>query len=140
MEPTRHIENIIPGDSKSRPVVLSILCLFGFVYFTLLSLLFILAIFYSGWITEVTNKYMPAEAVTRSRVLLVFITGALLHAVAFAGLILIWNRRKMGYFLLGIPCFAIAAWHLFQSQISISSTLVYIIFIIVFGLYYRRLR
>jgi len=125
--------------TKSRPIGLSIFCLFGFVYFTLLSLLFILAIFYSGWITEVTNKYVPAEIVTRTDMLLFLLTGAILHLIAFAGLIFIWNMRKIGYFLLGIPCLVVASYHLLQSQISIYNTLVYIIFIIVFGLYYRRL-
>jgi len=126
--------------TKSRPFGLSVFCLFGFVYFALLSLLFMLAIFYSGWITNVTNKYVPAEAVTRTQVILVFITGALLHGVAFAGLILIWKMRKLGYLLLCVPCLAVASYHLFQSQISISATIFYISFIIIFGFYYRCLR
>jgi len=136
----RHTENKKPDICKSRPIILSIFCLFGFTYFILLAFLFILATFCSGWITEVTNKYMPAEAVTKAQVFLVFFTGALLHLIAFAGLILIWNMKKMGYFLLGIPCLLIASYYLCQSQISVSITVIYIIFIIIFGFFYRRLK
>jgi hypothetical protein len=110
------------------------------MYFALLALLFILATFYSGWITEVTNKYVPAEAVTKVQVLLIFFTGALLHLVAFAGLVLLWNMRRTGYYLMGIPCLAVACYHLFQPGLSISTAIIYILFIIIFGFFFRRLR
>jgi hypothetical protein len=133
-------ENTTQGAVKSRSIVLSIFCLFGFVYFALLSILLLLATVYSGRITEVTNKYIPNGSVSRSHNLMVFIAGALLHMTAFAGLILIWNTRKVGYFLLSIPCLIVASWYLFQPRISISSTLTYILFIFIFGFFYRRLR
>jgi len=125
--------------TRSRPLVLSVLCIFGFVYFALLFLLFILASFYSGWITGVTIKYVPAETLTGTQLLLVFIIGAILHGTAFSGLVLIWNLKKAGYYLLGIPCFMVALYHLLQPQISVSYTIFYILFIFIFGLFYRRL-
>ena len=140
MELNLNTENTKPDIHRSRPIILTIFCLFGFMYFALLALLFILATFYSGWITEVTNKYVPAEAVTKAQVLLIFFTGALLHLVAFAGLVLLWNMRRTGYYLMGIPCLAVACYHLFQPGLSISATIIYILFIIIFGFFFRRLR
>lgn len=140
MEPNLNNENTKPDNHRSRPVILSIFCLFGFVYFALLALLFILATFYSGWITEVTNNYVPAEAATKAQIFLLFFSGALLHLVAFAGLILLWKMRRTGYYLLGVPCLAVACYHLFQPGLSISTTLIYILFIIIFGFFFRRLR
>jgi hypothetical protein len=128
-----------PSHSGSRPVLLSIFCLFGFVYFLLLSVILLLALFYSGWISEVTNKYAPVKEVTSNQLLLIFLAGALLHLVAFAGLVMIWNLKKAGYYLLGIPSLLIGTYFLLLPGVSITAVIVYVLFIFVFGVYFRRL-
>ncbi len=129
-----------PSTAGSRPVLLSIFCLFGFVYFFLLSGILVLALFYSGWITEVTNKYAPVRVVTANQLLLIFLSGALLHMVAFAGLVMIWKLKRLGYYFLGAPCLLISSYFLLLPGVSPTTVIVYILFIFIFGFYFRRLK
>ena len=124
---------------QKRPLLLSILCLFSFVYFSILSTLFLLAIFYSGSVTEVVNLYTPGDNLSRGQIILVFLAGFLVHAMAFAGTVLIWSLRKIGYYFLGISCLVISSYQLFQPQFTVTSLSVYFFMIISFGLFFRRL-
>jgi len=139
MEQTSPIPIEPSGSRKKRPVFLTILCLFSFVYFFLWSALFLLATVYSGSVTEVVNRYAPEGAFSRTHILLIFLSGFIFHAMAFTGAILIWRLRRLGYFLLGAACLIIGSYQLSQPQISLNSMSVYIVLIILFGLFYRRL-
>jgi hypothetical protein len=139
MERERSTGAAAPSSTGKRPVLLSLLCLTGFVYFLVLSVLLVIAVFYSGWISEVTNKYAPVRLVSPSKLLLIFLGAALLHMVSFAGLVLIWKLKKTGYYLLSIPCFLIACYFLLLPEVSPSTVIIYILFIFAYGFYYRRL-
>ena len=128
-----------PGRMISRPVLLSLLCLFSFIFFGILSILFIVTVFFSGWITEVMNHYIPDITITKSRISLVLIAGALLHSAGFAGAVMIWKLKKKGYYLLGGSCLIVAASQTFLPQISAVTTAVYILLVLFFGLFFRRL-
>jgi len=128
------------GKSAKRPLLLSVLCLFSFVYFGILAVLFLLAAFYGTWITEIVNQYMPREGTTAWAIRMIFITGFLLHATAFSGTILLWNQRRIGYFLFAIPALIIAIYHLFKPEISWYSTAVNVLLIILFGIHFKRLK
>jgi len=124
---------------NSRPFFLTLLCLFSWVFFGLLSILFLTGIFWSAWVTRVTNQYIPSETWSVSQVRLIFAAGFLLHLLAFTGSILIWNMKKTGYYLLAISCLGIAAAQSLQPQIAVSATALYILFILAFGIFYRKL-
>lgn len=134
-----HNSSAESGHEKSRPVLLSVLCFFSFVFFALLTILFFTGIFYSGWITSVTNHYLPNESLSNSQCLVIFITGFLLHLLGFIGSILIWNLHKLGYYFLGCSCLVIAAFMIFQPLITISTVTVYIVLLLLFGLFFKRL-
>jgi hypothetical protein len=123
-----------------RPLLLSILCLFSFVYFGLLTLFFSIGAFYSGWITTVTNQYLPGEEFTKTGVLAIFFAIAAFHALAFAGTIYIWKLRKAGYYMLGAACLAITSYQLTQPRISLTTTAVYIALILLFGFFIKKYR
>ena len=128
-----------PSKDGKRPVLLTALCLFGMVYFLIISILLAVASFYSGWITDVTNKYAAAREIRPNAMLMVFIGAALLHMVAFAGLVMIWKLKRTGYYLLTIPSFLIACYFLILPEVSPSTVVIYIVFIFAYGFYYRRL-
>ncbi len=125
--------------TKPRPVLLTVLCLISFVFFSVFSLLFIAGLFYSGWIARVTMQYMPAGEFTKTQIQFFFCAGFLLHGLAFAGVLMIWNLRKAGYYLLGISCLIVAAYQLLLPFSAIASTAVYVIFLFLFGIFFRRL-
>jgi len=121
-----------------RPVLLTLLCLFSFVFYGLISVFFLLALFSSGWISEVRSKYLPEDTESRGMIILITVFGLLLHLVALAGSIYMWYRRKSGYLMLSISTLIIALYHLLSDSISIFITSVYILLIILFGIFYRR--
>ena len=127
------------GQVKSRPVLLSVLCLFSFVFLGMLSIFFFTGMFFSGWITSVTNQYFPKEAIQQSHILIITGAGFLLHLLAIAGSIMIWNLKKTGFYMLGFSCIIITIYQTFRPQISLSTTALYIILILLFGLFFRRL-
>jgi hypothetical protein len=121
-----------------RPVFLSVLCLFSFVFYGLISIIFLIALFYSGWISEVISKYLPEGTESKGIILLIIASGFLLHLISLIGSIKMWNRRKSGYLMLSVSTLIIALFQLFSDRISILTTAVYIILIVLFGIYYRR--
>jgi hypothetical protein len=124
---------------QGRPVFLSVICIFAFVFYGLISLLFLFALFSSGWISEVRNKYLPEGTETKQMIILITAGGFLLHIISLFGSIYIWNRRKSGYLLLSVSSLIIALFQLFSDKISVFNTAVYIFIIVLFGIYYRRL-
>jgi len=134
------MEELKPHAVLPRTLFLSVLCLFSFVYFLLIFFLFLIALFYSGWISEVVITYLPSEGFTKIQIILLLLAGLLLHGTAFTGTVFLWKLKKMGYFLLALPCFIMAVFQLIQPRIGVAFTGVYILVIILFGLFYRRLR
>ncbi|MEI6435717.1 MAG: hypothetical protein WCP32_12790 [Bacteroidota bacterium] len=122
---------------ETRPVLLTVLCLAAFMFFAILSVLFFTGIIYSEWITGVTDQYIPENKYSTSQFRVLFVSGFLLHALAFVGVILIWRLIKTGYYLLGISSLVIASYQLFQPGFTVASTSVYIFLLICFGMFYK---
>ena len=126
-------------DNKPlRPFFLSLICVFSFVFYGLLSFFFLAALFFSGWISEVRNKYLPEGTGSKQVIILIIAAGFLLHMISFIGSIKIWQLRKSGYIMLSISTLIIALFQLFSDRIPVITAGVYIIYIILFGFYYRR--
>jgi hypothetical protein len=123
---------------KPRPVFLSVISIFAFVFYGMISILFLFALFSSGWISEVRNKYLPDGTESKQTIILITAAGFLLHLTSLIGSIYIWHRRKIGYLIFSISTLIIALFQLFSDRISIFTTAVYICFIVLFGIYYRR--
>jgi hypothetical protein len=125
-------------NKQPRPVFLSVISIFAFVFYGVISLLFLFALFSSGWISEVRNKYLPDGTESKQMIILITAAGFLLHLTSLIGSINIWYRRKFGYLMLSISTLVIALFQLFSERISIFTTAVYLCFIVLFGIYYKR--
>ena len=125
---------------RSRPVLLTIICLFSFVFFGIISFLLLLSVFYSGWITEVVNKYTPDNIHSKAYIILMVLGGFLFHAGALTGVIKIWMLKKVGYYLFSMSTLVIALFQLFNHRVPASTTSVYIALIFLFGIFYRKLK
>jgi len=127
-------------ETARRPLVLTLLCLFSFVFFGLVLVLFLLALFWSGTVADMVFRYAPEYSLTRFGVYLYIFCGLILHAVSFTGIIFIWKMKRLGYLLLGPSSLVIAAYQLFETQTSSLTTAFYIALIIVFGFFLKKLR
>ena len=140
MEEQIPVQANTPESLPQRPFLLTLFCLFSFIFFGLISLIFLAALFYSGSITWMVMRYTPENATTRTGVFLYIFGGFLFHALSFTGTLLIWKLRRKGYLLFGISTLIIAAYHLFSARISPVTTAVYILLIVIFGFFLRKLR
>jgi uncharacterized Tic20 family protein len=127
-------------ERTRRPILLTLISLFSFVFFGFIAILFLLALFNAGWITDVLNKYLPENGESHLRVFMYILAGFLLHASSFAGTVMIWFMKKKGYMLFAVSGLIITSYQLFQSRISFMTTGVYIFLIILFGIFYKKLR
>jgi hypothetical protein len=128
-----------PVKVKNRPVPLTLLCLFSFTWFALLSLLLIICVFYSDRIAAVRNLYVPEDKYTGTQFFIFFIAGFLLHVSAFAGTLNIWFLRRAGLYV-----FATSGLLLFISQLLLNTANwmagVNIALILLFLCFFRKLQ
>ncbi len=140
---TEEIKPVKVGEKqveRSRPVLLSVLCLFSFIYFGLVAIIFLTSALWSGRIASVVNSYVPEDIFTHSQLLLVFLGGFLINSVTFAGVVLIWRLRRTGYYLLAAGGFSMAAFQLLIPRAALTTTGLYIAMVVLFGIFFRRLK
>ena len=127
-------------EKVKRPYLLTVLCLFSFIFFGVITILFLVALFYSGSITDMIFRYAPENSPSRLMILFYILGGFLLHAISLSGIILIWRMKRIGYLLFGTSSLIIAGYQLFATQISPLTTTFYIVQIIIFGFFLKKLR
>lgn len=123
-----------------KSFLLTLLVIFFFTSFALISVLFLVSLFYSGTITRVINLYIPETAFSPFTITAIITCGFLFHAVAAVSILFIGKLRKKAYFLFSLICIIIASYQLMQQQISPAITAVYISGIIFFGTFYKRFK
>jgi len=129
-----------PGSpERKRPLLLSLLCLFTWIYYGLLAIFLLLALCYSGWITGVIRQYIPEQNGSKGLMILLFSGLFMLHAAGFSGVILMWNLRRTGYYIFSVSTLLITLFHLFRPEISWLSTAVYVILVFLFSMLIRQM-
>jgi len=123
-----------------RPFILTVFCLFSFVFFGLIAMIFLLSVFYSSSITEMVLRYTPETSMTRAGVFLYTLGGFLFHVLSLIGTVFIWKMKRKGYVLFGISTLIIAGYQLSSAKISPLTTVVYVFLIITFGVFLRKMR
>lgn len=124
---------------RPRPLLLTALSLFSFVYFGILTALLLLSVFYSGWITGLLNTYNPGAPKSGFTVTLGFALVFLLHALCLTGTVLIFRMKRTGYYIYGVSALVISCYQLFQPQIPVYSTAIPVALLILFGIFFKRL-
>lgn len=138
MEKPVHPVPLVDPPLRPRPVLLTVLSLFAFVYFGVFTLLFLAGFFMSDTLTEITNQYAGDEEITRSGILALCTVALVLHALALTGVILMWRMKRKGYYLTALASLAIAALQFLLPGLSVASTAVYISLIFLFGFFIRK--
>ncbi|MGE5425328.1 MAG: hypothetical protein ACM3N9_08175 [Syntrophothermus sp.] len=131
-----NLSPVVPG----RPFLLTWLSIFTITSYLVLALLFLISLFYSGRITSVINLYVPEKPVSGSMLMLIFSGGAVLHLAGLAGIFLMLRMKKSGYYLFSLATLLICSYQLLQQSISPVNTTFYIILIILFGFFIKKLR
>ncbi|MCB0805977.1 MAG: hypothetical protein KDC05_09285 [Bacteroidales bacterium] len=121
----------------ARPFFLSILCVALFVYAAFMTLLFVLSLVYNQWLREVVTDYFNTPGSSGQRILLIGLFGLVMHIVLLSGSWLMWRLKRLGYFLtLAVFILLIIMPFIFGVG-SWFSTLIYVLAILLFSVYYR---
>jgi hypothetical protein len=136
-------ENTNSGNKEiieRRPFFLSILCMVVFVYSTFFILILSTGLIYRNWITGVLNDFAQSRQFETSSVILFSVSGVFLYGLSFAGALLMWRIKKIGYYLYVFSSAMIFLIPLFFGFENITNVIIFSVLIILFSLYYRRLK
>ena len=87
------------GIRPKRPFFLSFMCVIGFTYTALFSLLFFLGMLFSTGISGIIDKYLQLYDSIRLNFLLFSIGMFLIFFAAFIGVLLMWKLQKLGFYI-----------------------------------------
>ena len=127
------------SPKAKRPVLLTALCIFASVFFGLIALILLVALFYSGSFMELINTYTD-EPVSYGQLMALLSSMFLLVTAAVAGIYLMWRMKRTGYYVFSIPILTVCIFQLSMSRIPVFSTWMLVMFIILFGLFFTKLR
>ena len=82
-----------------RPFFLSFMCVVGFTYTALFSLLFLLGILYSTGISGILDKYLQLYDLPRMNLFFLSLSLFLVFFSAFVGVLLMWKLQKLGFYI-----------------------------------------
>ncbi|MCD4698468.1 MAG: hypothetical protein K8S16_19755 [Bacteroidales bacterium] len=119
--------------------MLTLLCISGFVYFGLVFILLFVLLLFSGWATSILVDYYPDNDISLTRVVITGSLVALLHATAFIGIFYLWKLKKTGYYIIMITTLLIIILPYLFGFGNWQSTLIYIVFIILLSLFFKKL-
>ena len=132
-------ENQEIASKVQKPFFLSILCVAIFSYSTLFILLFLTAVLFNTWITNVLNDFLTVGEVQRNSILMLSIAGIILYSLSFYGAFLIWKLKRNGFYIFLISSFLIVFLpYLFQFG-NLISGVVLLMLILLILMYYRKL-
>lgn len=84
---------------KRRPLGLSVLLLFSFVYNGLLLLAMIAGLFSVSIVQSTLQQYYKHIYISHFSALMFAVTGTFIFGVSFWGLILLWRLKRTGFYL-----------------------------------------
>lgn len=127
-----------PVNGK-RPVLLTALCLFSFVFFGMIALLLVISLFYAGFFRSLLNTYLAGATLTTSGVFLIIASLFIVYACAFTGTLLMWRLRRKGFYIFTGAVVVLGVFQLFSNDFSFLSASILIILLLLFGLFFRKL-
>lgn len=124
---------------RQRPFFLSILCVIVFVYSALFILMFLSVVLFHNWITTILNDFLSGEGFNDQFIFTLSLAGTLLYGLSFLGAYFIWKLKRFGFYLYTLSSIALITVPYFFNLGSIISSIILIVLILSFALYYRKL-
>lgn len=117
-----------------RPFFLSFLCIIGFTYTTLFSLLFLLGMLYSTGISGIIDKYMQIYDLSRFNFFMLAIGGFLNFFVLFLGVLMMWKLQPLGFYIYTLASIVFLITEFIYAGIYIPDLIIHPVFIILFSI------
>lgn len=132
-------EDQVVISKAQRPFFLSILCVAIFSYSTLFILLFLTAVLFNSWITNVLNDFLAIGEVQQNSILLLSIIGIILYSLSFYSAFLIWKLKRKGFFMFLISSLLIVSLPYFFNFGNMISAIVLLLLALLILLHFRKL-
>lgn len=125
---------------KRRPLGLSVLLLFSFVYNGLLLLAMIAALFSVNIVQSILQQYYKHIYISHTSALMFAVTGTLIFGVSFWGLILLWKLKRKGfYFYASAQAVMLASLMFIFKSFDVVNIAIALLVIIIIGLYSKNM-
>jgi hypothetical protein len=125
-------ENTPKTKKAKRPFFLSFLCIIGFSYTSLFSILFVFGMLYATGISGIMNKYLQLYDLSRLNFFLFSISGFLIFFSAFMGVLLMWKLQKLGFYIYAFSSLLFLLMEFSLEGIYLPDIIIHLIFIILF--------
>ena len=140
-EQTEMLQPEKKGNNGKRPLGLSLLLIFSFVYNGLLTLVMVTGLFYPHVVQNLLQRYYKHIYISPAVAMLWTLAGVAVFGVSFFGLVLLWHHRRKGFIYYAsaqIVLFAILilAFHSYDF-INLAIALVVLV---IFGLYAKSMK
>lgn len=137
--------NIDKPAKPKRPFFLSFMCIIGFTYTSLFSILFLIGILYSTGISGMLDKYLQLYDVSRLNFLVFSISLFLVFFTSFMGVLLMWKMQKLGFYIYLISILIFIGLEITFAGFFLPDVLIHLLLIILFLIAFpfgkkRRLR
>jgi hypothetical protein len=133
-QPERNKEKI------KRPFLLSFLCVIGFTYTLLFSLLFLLGMLYSTGISGIFDKYFYIYDLSRLNFFLFSLFGFIIFFASFLGILLMWKMQFFGFWIYLFSAIVFIALELYVSGVYLPDIIIHSVFILLFFIIFLFVR
>lgn len=97
-ESSEHLQENQEQQKPERPLGLSLLLIFSFVYNGLLLVVMILGLFYPDIVQNILQQYYKSVYISTTTSFILTLAGTLVFGISFYGLLLLWMMKRKGFF------------------------------------------
>ncbi len=97
-ESSEHLQEKQEQQKPERPLGLSLLLIFSFVYNGLLLVVMILGLFYPDIVQNILQQYYKSVYISTTTSFILTLAGTLVFGISFYGLLLLWMMKRKGFF------------------------------------------
>jgi hypothetical protein len=127
--------------AKRRPLGLSVLLVFSFVYNGLLLLVMILGLFSTEVVRNILQQYYTQIYISDIAAFVLTFIGSLIFGISFYGLIMLWKMRRKGfYYYASAQAFMIVSLIVFFRSYDYINIAIALAVIVIIGLHTRQMR
>ena len=128
------------NEKKNRPLGLSLLLIFSFVYNGLLAIVMIIGLFNPDIVQSILQQYYKQIYISGTTTILLTLLGALVFGVSFFGLILLWKYKRSGFYYYAMAqAVMLLALIIFLKSYDYTNIAIVIVILIIFGLYAKNM-
>ncbi len=137
-ETTQPVEK---ADKGKRPLGLSLLLIFSFVYNGLLTLVMATGLFFPGVVQNLLQRYYKHIYISPALAVLWTLAGVVVFGFSFFGLVLLWRYKRRGFLYYASAQIIILALLIFVfHSYDLTNISIAVVVLVIFGLYAKNMK